>query len=384
MGSFAKMRLPSELYLLLVFCITIQKIKAQNSSDKKHILIYTPYSEDKTAPIYVHQISDSNQETAINSFKFDRPYVARCPYLVFNKDYNALEIIGDSNDNLDKIQHYHLNLDKIQTELQSRIQLKNQSQKSRLYIEFDYFFDSLYKRDKYAEILYNDAVGTVLICGRKRRRQVYIVTQKQNWQKMTRGKNHLPSLPTDKRSDRSVNGVSFRNKIIVAGGYGREGKSDKVRIINFDGIISLTGANTRKWKVLGTLKNPIHATSINIVDNELWIEGLTDKLEDKFDKKRKIQKQHPLHICNIYSSVCVEHKNFIQSSSRIGLSKPISYQNAGNLYYIGGLYSLDYCRQQKIQFSSRLRRPKTTCASSSDEEFEDITNEEYHFVNIFA
>merc|ERR1711997_1201647 len=130
---------------------------------------------------------------------------------------------------------------------------------------------------------------------------------------MNRGESYLAKIPDT--AERYFGAVSVGSKIILVGGLG-DSISDKIRVIDFNGVENYEEAKNKKWKEVGRLKNAISLATIQVVNNKLWIEGY---------KHSETTKQ-PIQVCNMNSWTCKEIDNLITSSYKRGLGLPISYQ----------------------------------------------------------
>ena len=165
---------------------------------------------------------------------------------------------------------------------------------------------------------------------------------------MKRGESYLAEIPYYESWHHVVNrfgAVSVGSKIIIVGGWGaqtegwcgyiRHSSSDKIRVIDFNGVENYEEAKNKIWKVVGRLKTAIRDATIQVINNKLWIEGT----------RSKTSKNHPIQVCEMrdppWMWTCTRHDNLLVSSSKTrGLHFPISFQRSNNkLIYVGGAVS---------------------------------------------
>lgn len=327
-----------------------------NPPKKEQILVYTYYNWESIAPIHLYKITETGRtETVQKLNSIERPYAASLPHLVFNKNLKKLEIIGDYSDDSNS-NHFQVSIVEFDTFGQGSVPTR--------------FEDSLYRPD-YSSTLVYSSIGTISIGGTRLKGGVFIVTKHSNWPFFDKSENNLDKIEY-KFSAHRIGAISIDDTVFIAGGIGMNGASDKIRKISFAGVSNLEEAKNKRWVEIGRLKTSVSRTSIQMFGSKLLVEGHGD-----------FENQPELQIYDFGESGISCESVKINSSSRWGLHKPVSYTTENRVILLGGEYSEKDCRKQVVELNPI--GSKSYCYDDENIEFEGIIFEKphgYQFMNI--
>ena len=177
------------------------------------------------------------------------PYPSYQPNLAYNRQLSVLEVVGDYWSK----SGFHLQLDDSTG-------------------KFTQYQNSFYTADLYSTIVYSENVGTICIGGKNGGQNVYIITQNENWNLLDREtENSLSNILST--GFKYFGSTSNQNSIYLVGGTGSTSASGKVQMIDFDQVSSLTGAQSRTWVMLGFLRSPVEYSTVQFVENQLFVVG---------------------------------------------------------------------------------------------------------------